>query len=159
MAHTVLGRVIPARSPPDLQIYDLGEFLDPDFTFRPSPQLGIKQVVVREMDARVAGPSGCKVDIKLDALTPSQVLHSLLGALLQVIRPSLVQVTRVRLQVEFEPNRDGDPLEPRTFDLRVPNACTLQEDAAGILIRRMLEDHGIEPRRLAHEKTDGGSLL
>jgi hypothetical protein len=158
-ALAVLGRAIPARSPPDLRVYDLGPFLNPDFTFRPSPQLGIKQAVVREMDVRVAGPSGFKFDMKLDALTPSHVLYSLLGPLLQIIRPTLVQVTRARLQVEFEPNRDGDRLEPCTFDLRVPNACSLQDDAAGILIQRMLEDHGIEPRQPAHEKADVGSLL
>ena len=158
-AQAVLGRVIPARSPRDFRVYDLRGFLDPDFSFRPSPQLGIKQAVVREMDVRVAGPSGCKLDIKLDASTPPHVLHGLLEALFQVIRGSLVQVTRVRLQVEFEPNRDGNALVPRTFDLRMPNSCTLQEDAAGILIRRMLEDHGIEPRQPAHEKADVGSLL
>jgi hypothetical protein len=158
-AQAVLGRVIPARSPRDLRVYDLGRFLDPDFTFRPSPQLGIKQAVVREMDVRVAGPSGCKVDIKLDALTPSHVLHSFLEVLLQAIRPSLVQVTRVHLHVEFESNLDGHQLEPCTFDLRMPNACTLQQDAAGILIRRMLEDHGIEPSQPADEKSDVGSLL
>jgi hypothetical protein len=158
-ALAVLGRVIPARSPRDLRIYDLGPFLNPDFTLRPSPQLGIKQAVVREMDVRVAGPTGCSFDIRLDALTPPHVLHNLLEALLQVIRPSLVQVTRVRLQVEFKANRDGDLLDPRTFDLRMPNVCTLQYDAAGIFIRRMLEDHGIEPRQPAHEKADVGSLF
>ena len=87
------------------------------------------------------------------------MIHSLLEALLQLIRPSLVQVTRVRIQVEFEANRDGDLLDHRTFDLRMPNACTLQYDAAGIFIRRMLEDHGIEPRQSAHENADAGSLL
>jgi len=158
-AWAVLRCVIPARSPPDLRVYDLSGFLDPDFIFQPSLQLGIKHVVVREMDVRVAGPSGFKLDIKLDALTPTHVLHCLLGSLLQNVRPTLAQVTRVRLQVEFEPNRDGDRLEPRTFDLRVPNACTLQDDAAGILIQRLLEDHGIEPRQPAQAKADVGSLL
>jgi hypothetical protein len=158
-AQAVLGRVIPARSQRGLHVYELGAFLNPDFTFRPSPQLGIKQALVREMDVKVAEPSGCKVAIKLDALTPPHVLHGLLVALLQAVRTSLMQVTRVRLQVEFEPNPNGDRLESRTFDLRTPNACTLQDDAAGILIRRLLEDHDIEPRQPAQEKADVDSLL
>jgi len=153
-AQAVLGRVIPARSPRDVRVYDLGRFLDPDFTFRPSAQLGIKQAVLREMDVRFGGPSGCKVAIRLDATTQAHVLHNLMEVLLQVIPQSLVQVTRVRLQVEFEANLHGTRLEPRTFDLRTPNACTLQEDAAGLLIRRMLEDHDIEPRQPTGETAD-----
>ena len=88
-ALAVLGRVIPARSPRDLRVYDLGMFLDPDFTFRPSPQLGIKQAVIREMDVRVRGPSGYKVDIKLDALSPL-MCSTASGGIATSLRPSPV---------------------------------------------------------------------
>jgi hypothetical protein len=158
-AQAVLGCVIPARSPRDLRVYDLSKFLDPDFTFRPSPKLGIKQAIMREMDVRVSGPSGCKIDMKLDATTPPHVLQGLLQALLHVIPPSLVQATRVRLQVEFDSDPVIGELAPRTFDLRMPNVCTLQEDPADIVIRRMLEDHGIGPLQPSHETANVGLLF
>jgi hypothetical protein len=36
-----------------------------------------------------------------------------------------------------------------------PNSCSLQNDAHGILIQRMLAEHGIEPKRPKGDGSDG----
>ena len=158
-ARAVLGRVIPAESPRDTRIYNLDKFLSSIFLFCPRPELGIARVVVREIVVRVSGLEPCKLSIVLGATASADVLHRRLQAMLHGIRPSLLQVERIRTYVEFEQDADGKRLEPCTFDLRTPNSCNLKDDARGVLIQRMLEDHGVELRQPTEEPADVAKLF
>ena len=60
------------------------------------------------------------------------------------------------MRVTFDQGADDGRPKTRNFDLAWPNSCYLQNDSHGILIQRMLADHGIEPRRPAGQTTDGG---
>ena len=154
-AGAVLGRNIAAESPRDDRVYDLDLLLDPSFVFQPRAELGIVRAEVRQMDVRVGGALPYKVTVELGAATPGHVLYGPLRAFLDGVPPSMRRVARARIEVEFERNAYGDRLKPRSFDVRTPNSCNLPDDTYGALIQRMLEDHGIEPRRPVCETKDG----
>ena len=158
-AQAVIGCEIPAESPRDDRVYDLDQFLDAAFLFQPRAELGIARAAVRQMDVRIAGLQPYKVSVELGAATLGHVLHASIRAILDSVPPSMRHVARVRIAVEFEQNADGDRLKSCMFDVRTPNSCNLADDARGALIQRMLEDHGIEPRRPASETTDGGQAI
>ena len=158
-AQTVIGCEIPAESPRDDRVYDLDQFLEPAFLFQPSAEPGIARAAVRQMDIRIRGSQPYKVSIELGAATPGHFLYAPIRAILESVPPSMRQVVRVRIAVEFEQNADGDRLKPCMFDVRTPNSCNLTDDTRGALIQRMLEDHGFEPRRPASETTNGGQAI
>ena len=81
-AKAVLGQDIPRESPRDDRVYDLDVFLDPDFIFRPRPELGIASAEVRKIGIRVLGAEQHSINIDLGAndvwagsLSPAQSRH------------------------------------------------------------------------------------
>ncbi len=70
-AQAVLGAHISRDSPKDDRAYDLQLFLDPDFTFKPNPVLGIENVELRKMRIRVSGRNGRSILIELNRDTPA----------------------------------------------------------------------------------------
>ena len=155
-ARAVIGCEIPAESPRDDRVYDLDLFLDQRFVFEPRAELGIARAEVRQMDVRVGGSQPYKIGVELGTTTPSYVLYAPIRAMLDNVPRTMRHVIRVRIAVEFEQSADGDRLTPCTFDVRTPNSCNLPDDIRGVLIQRLLEDHGVEPRRPDREASDGG---
>jgi hypothetical protein len=145
-AQAVLGQHIPRDSPVDEYAYDLDCILDPDFAFRPTAGLGISTVEVRKLGLRIGGPEPYAITIDLRPKTPAHRLTQCLNAVVDGIRPTLMKVARVGCQVAFEPEPGQTRGKTRSFELVWPNSCSLQNDSHGILIQRMLIDHGIEPR-------------
>ena len=70
------------------------------------------------------------------------------------LEPSLLKVARVGIRVAFESGPSDRQQKPRSFELAWPNSCSLQNDAHGVLIQRMLVDLGIEPRRPTGDRSD-----
>ena len=146
-AQAVLGQEVQRESPRDDRAYDLDAFLDAEFKFRPKPELGIARVDLRRIGVRVLGPESCMISIDVGEKTPAHVLQQRLKAAAHGIAPSMIKVSRVGMRVTFEKGPDDKRPKTRTFDIVWPNSCSLQNDSHGILIQRMLADHGIEPRR------------
>jgi hypothetical protein len=155
-AKAVLGQDIPRESPRDDRVYDLDAFLDPGFIFKPRSALGIARVDVRKIGIRVLGAEPYSFSIHLGDKTPGHILHQRLKAATSDIRPSALKVSRVGMRVTFDPGpRDTQP-KTRSFELAWPNSCSLQNDSRGLLIQRMLAEHGIEPKWPTDDKVDGG---
>lgn len=144
-ANTVLGHDIPRESPRDDRVYDLDVFLDPDFIFQPRPELGIGSAEVRNIRVRVLGAEQHTIGIELGARTPGPVLHHRLKAVTYGIPKSMLEVSRIRIRVTFDPGPRETRPKLRNLELAFPNFCNLQGDSRDILIQRMLTDHGIEP--------------
>lgn len=146
-AHAVMGQVIPKSSPKDDRVYQLQNFLNPDFTFRPDAMLGIEDVELRAIRVKVGGQNGRTIIIELHKNTPNHVLHQSLVPALCGILPSQIEVTLIKLRVTFAPLPNKTKRRSREFRIATPNSCSLKIDEFSPLIERMLVDHGIEPRR------------
>jgi hypothetical protein len=155
-ANAVLGQDIPRESPRNDRAYDLDAFLDPDFIFQPRWELGIARVDVYKIGIRVLGAEPYSIGIDLGDKTAGHILHEQLKAFTRNIRPSMLRVARVGMRVTFDPAPNYTQPKTRKFELVWPNSCSLQNDSHGILIQRVLADHGIEPKRAAEEKPNGG---
>lgn len=154
-ARSVLGTEIVRDSPRDDRVYDLDCFLDDDFAFRPAPVLGIAKVEVRKIAIRVLGGDPHIISVDLGADAAAHVLSRRVKAATSDVPASLRKVARVGCRVTFELNPSEERAKTRSFEVAWPNSCSLQNDAHGILIQRMLADHGIEPKRLEGDGGDG----
>ena len=67
----------------------------------------------------------------------------------------MLKVSRVGMQVAFELGPDDRRPKTRTFDIVWPNSCSLHNDSHGVLIQRLLTDHGIELGRRRSNESDG----
>jgi hypothetical protein len=154
-ANAVLKQEIPWDNPPDDRVYDLDCFLDRRFQFSPAEELGVAKVEVRKIGIKVLGDDPHVVTIDLGPDADSQVLGRRIEAVTAGIRPTLRKVARVGCRVTFERSAEDKRIKTRSFELAWPNSCSLQNDAHGILIQRMLGDHGIEPRQREGDGADG----
>jgi hypothetical protein len=68
-------------------------------------------------------------------------------------RGSLTQmaVTQVGIKVTFAHNPTSRKASTRSFDINWPNSCSLKHDGRDLIIRKMLADSGIEPRKPAKD--------
>jgi hypothetical protein len=155
-ARAVLGQEIAPESPRDDRVYDLDGLLDSDFQLQLNPALGIARAEVREMRVEVLGSQPCTLSVVLGAKATPGTLRQQVAAIVANNPPSMLRVRRVRIRAEFDqaPDHD-DPLKPCTFDLSTPNSCNLPDDERGILVQRLLEENGIEPRQPVSEPPNG----
>ena len=144
-AQSVLGRTIARDSPRDDRAYDLQPFLDPAFTFKPDPVLGIESVDLRKMRVRIVGAEGRTIQVDLDTEAPSHVLHQVMDAVLADVPASQRSVTMVGLRVTFDPQSNQSSRRSRSFQIAAPSSCNLKADEFSPLIERLLRDHGIVP--------------
>lgn len=154
-AKAVLKQDIERDSPRDDRVYDLDCFLEQGFKFKPAPELSIAKVEVRKMSIKVLGDEPHVVAIDLGPDTDPSVLPRRIEAATTGIRPTLCRVARVGCRVTFEKKSGEKKAKTRSFEVVWPNSCSLRNDPHGILIQRMLTDHGIEPQRPASDDADG----
>lgn len=154
-ARAILRHDIPWDSPRDDRVYDLDRFLDRSFSFKPAAFLGITKAEVRKIGIRVLGDTAHLVSIELGSDTDSYVLGQRVESVTAGIPPTLCKVARIGCRITFEKKPGEERVKTRSFELAWPNSCSLQIDAHGILIQRMLADHGIEPHRQIGDGDDG----
>ena len=155
-ANIVLNKLIVRDSPKDDRAYDLKQFLNPDFTFKPAALLGIEKVEVRKIRVRISGKDGRTMIVDLNNETPSHVLYQDFAVWAHV-PSSQLQVTLVGLRVTFELLPKETEKRTRNFQITTPNSCNLKIDEFSPLIERLLIDHGIEPRHLERNLDVAGS--
>jgi hypothetical protein len=158
-AKAVLGRDIPRESPADDRVYDLNMFLDPDFVFRPRPELGIAGAETRKISIRVLGAEPLTIHIDLGPNTPAPVLYRRLKAVTAGISKSMLKVTKVGVQVTFDLEAGKPKRRTRTVELAWPNHCKLAGDSRDLVIQRMLVDHGVELARAPADEASDGSQI
>lgn len=151
----VLGAEIERDSPRDDRVYDLDCFLDNSFAFHPVPELGISKVEIRKIAVRVLGENPHIVSVDLGTDTAGHVLNSRVEIAMSDVRPTMRKVARVGCRVTFVMRPGEARAKTRSFEVTWPNSCSLQNDAYGNLIQRMLVDHGIEPKQPDGARNDG----
>jgi hypothetical protein len=155
-ARTVLGVDIPLTSPKDVRVYELSDLARRGFQFRRPDALGIWHASIRKIRVQVLGARKYTVRIELSADCPEHVLYDRLEAAMVDIPPSMQRVSQVGIKVTFE-LRPGDKRNrTRTFEITWPNSCSLQSSGHDVVIQRMLQENGIEPRMPLSETENAG---
>lgn len=153
-AEAVIGEEIPQKSAKDNRVYDLSRFLsETGYQFEPAPELGIQEVQVHKVFVKVKGPHGHKVQIELYKNTPPHVLWQRLSDITREIKPTLLEVHRIGLKVDFVGDRRKDRVT-KTLEIGLPNFCKIADGEFASLLERLLQDHGIEPKAPIEAMTD-----
>lgn len=154
-ARAILNQEILKDCPRDERVYDLSRFRDPDYQFSPDDALGIERVEIRKIGMRTRGSAEHVVSIDLGRKTPGHMLGQRIEAATQGIPRSAWQVARVGLRVIFEKKSHEAKRKTRSFEIVWPNSCSVQDDEYGIVIQRLLADHGIEPKVPRNDEPNG----
>lgn len=154
-AKAVLKQHIEWDSPRDERVYDLERLKAPSFKFVPAPELGIAKVEIRRIGLRILGSEPHLVTIDLGQKTESHVLDRRIEAVTAGLRPSICRVARVGCRVTFEKGPQDARARTRSFELVWPNSSSIQNDPHGLLIQRMLSDHGIELQQPSDDDNQG----
>lgn len=141
-AQTILKLIDFSDTVPDKPVYNLDPMLDSNFEFTIEPNSGITNVVINKL--RLTLKYGLKQRVTIEADTnknPKDIYD-----LLRKINPPPYYLTQVRIKVSFEP-QEGKRAKIRTFSISHPSYCSLNHDGNDIIIRNMLANSGIEPRK------------
>ncbi len=135
----------------DEKVYHLNPLKQRNFQFVYEPGSGIEDVRVNKL--RLSSIAGRKERIILEAdptYHPEAVFDLLDKLLNQSMRLSSYNITQVGLKVFFSPAAGSLKGKIRCFDITYPNSCNLKQDGRDLIIRKMLDDSGLEPK----EKTE-----
>lgn len=154
-AESILGCSIPPRSPRDDRAFDLSVFEQRDFEFKISPMLGIEKVEVHKLRIHVLGKNPHTWAIKLDRECAPHVLYDRIDALGRGIPTSMQRFSQVGLLVTFDLLPGAEKKRTKYFEITSPNSCSLSTEGYDQLIRRLLSDNNIEPRRPKTDTDDG----
>jgi hypothetical protein len=135
----------------DEKVYHLNLLKQRNFQFVYEPGSGIEDVRVNKL--RLSSIAGRKERIILEAdptYHPEAVFDLLDKLLNQSMRLSSYNITQVGLKVFFSPAAGSLKGKTRCFDITYPNSCNLKQDGRDLIIRKMLDDSGLEPK----EKTE-----
>jgi hypothetical protein len=157
-AKAVLGTIIPNRTPKDDRVYDLSLFEQCDFEFSIPPILGIEKVEVHKLRIHVRGPNPHTVAVKLDRGCAAHVLYDRVTTLGAGIPKTLQRISQVGLFVTFEMKPGAERQRTKYFEITSPNSCSLATEGSDQLIRRLLIDNGIGPRRPKTDTDDGNPV-
>jgi hypothetical protein len=147
----IILEVFPKPDLEDDQVYDLNPLRDPHFPFRYQPDSGIKAVRPRSLRFSSTVNKGSRLILEGDCNCDPPGVYGLIEALAGALPLALYHVTRVELVVSFAPT-PTTPARTRRFAITYPNSCALKYEGDDLLIRKMLEDSGIEPHSPAVEQ-------
>jgi hypothetical protein len=154
-AQTVLGADIPRTSPKDIRVYELSSFARSEFQLQLPEALGIKSASVRKIRMQVLGPQNYTVRIDLGVGCPDHVLYDRLEAAMADIPRSMQRVSQVGITVAFELRSGEKQNRTRSFEIAWPNSCSLQNSDSDVVVQRMLQENGVEPRVPVTEAENG----
>ena len=141
-ATIVLRQESLSANPKDGRTYHLGRLMDVNFQFARGLDSGIGDVQMKKLRLSRRWRKG--EHITLQAADTAE-LHEMLRQVRQGLTLAHYEVTLVELRAEvWEPGKPAS--KAVTFQVAVPNACSLKHEGVDNLLRTMLVDSGIEPK-------------
>lgn len=146
-ANNILKLDTLPENPKDTREYDLNILAKNDFSYAVSPSSGITNIAIKKLKLSSKYTQGERLTLEANSEQNNSAVHELMDRVGQSIKLSEYNITLVELGVSFSAD---DPNTPRssTIIIRHPNTCSLKYDDVGRMLRKMLEDSGIEPLEL-----------
>lgn len=132
------------NDPKDERVYDLNLMREKHFDFHYLPGSGIEKVVIKKVRISSRITKGTRITLEADPSDNPTSIHDLLATDCRSIPLHLYNVTQVEITATMRVDAN-QPTKTETFCLTHPNSCSLKYDGQHLILRRMLEDSGIEP--------------
>ena len=130
----------------DEKTFSLDQLTQESFDFSFSPQLGIQDVTINKMRYTVIGGknSNHRITIETNPDNPTETIHSLRDKILSPFAASQLKLNQVGIVVTFEALPNHNKPKTKTFEITLPNSCSLRLEGKEGVIRKMLAESGIE---------------
>jgi hypothetical protein len=135
----------------DERVYDLSPLQSRHFQFVYGPESGIAEVAVKKLRLTLFPSAGQRIILEADPSYNKHAVYDLLDRVAKGVPMPQVAITQVGVRVTFAHNPSYRRSSTRTFDVTWPNSCSLKHDRRDLILRNMLVDSGIEPKRPAKE--------
>jgi len=130
----------------DNRVYDLNPLKSIEAGFQYSPESGISGVAVKKLRLKLVSTNQ-RITLEADPSQNSHVVYEMLDKLKKSYPVDSLAVTQVGIVVTFAPSPNRSKPKTRTFNISWPNSCSLKHDGNDKVIRQMLVDSGLEPKR------------
>ncbi len=138
---TILGfdKLPDAKSKP----YELSKLKDKNFRFVTDPQDGIEKVTIKLLRLDLPGLGNRRITLEVSSSGGGQPIHTLIEKALNKANLSLDELTvaKAKLHFKFAP-RDGKKGKTLTFEISVPDRCTLKDDPLDQVAKKYIERWG-----------------
>jgi hypothetical protein len=89
--------------------------------------------------------------LEADPTSNKHAIYDLLDKVAKGIPLRQTAVTQVGIKVTFASDPTSRKARTCSFDISWPNSCSLTHDGRDLIVRKMLADSGIEPRKPAKD--------
>ena len=124
--------------------YDLSKLKDKDFAFRRDPQDGIEKVTIKSLRLDLPGGGNRRVTFEASSPRAEQPVHTLIEQALNKAKVPLdtALVAKAKLQFKFA-SREGKRGKSLTFEISIPDRCTLKDDPLDQIAKKYIEQWGL----------------
>jgi hypothetical protein len=123
--------------------FDLGLLRDGDFRFRTEPADGVESVCVKMLRLDVPGMGNRRITFEASSPTDTKAIYKLIDRALAKQSLSLDDVTVAKAKLRFKfVGKDGKKGKSVTFEIAVPDHCTLKDDPMDQIAKKYIERWG-----------------
>lgn len=141
-ADSILGLVL-GDFVEDVRVYELAQLQDSNPAFKFSPDSGIQSVAIKKFRLSIDGTQE-RITLEANPKRNHNAIYELRDKLCKTIPLSQMTITQVGVLVTFVPDPVTGKVGTRSFEVNLPNSCSLRHDGKDGIIRKMLIDSGIE---------------
>ncbi len=123
--------------------FELSKLKDKNFAFVTEPQDGIERVTIKLLRLDLPGFGNRRITLEASSSDGGQPIHRLTERAINKANLNLDKMTvaRARLQIRFAP-KDNKKGKTRTFEISIPDRCTLKDDPLDEIAKKYIEKWG-----------------
>lgn len=124
--------------------YDLSKLKNKNFSFVTDPQDGIDNVVIKMLRSDLPGLGNRRITFEASSKSGEQPVHTLIEQALNKAKISLDKtlIAKAKLQFKFAA-REGKKGKTLTFEISIPDRCTLKDDPLDQIAKKYIERWGL----------------
>jgi len=124
--------------------YDLSKLKEKNLAFVTEPKDGIDNVVIKMLRLDLSGFGNRRITFEASSRSGEQPVHTLIEQALNKAKISLDKTiaAKAKLQFKFAP-REGKKGKSLTFEISIPDRCTLRDDPLDQIAKKYIEQWGL----------------
>ena len=144
-AYSILGLDELPPDPANEKVYDLNPLGDRGYHFVFNPDNDIKHASIQKIRFSSRTRKGERILVETGNPDNSLAIYDTIERMVKTGQLRHCNVTQIEVVADIGES-GTDKTKRKRFRVTHPNSCTLKYDKAGILLRNMLEESGIEPK-------------
>ena len=124
--------------------FELSKLKDKNFQFVNDPQDCIERVTIKLLRLDLPGFGNRRITLEANSSDGGQPIHRLIEKALNKdnLNPDKLVIAKARLQIKFAP-KDNKKSKTRTFEISIPDRCTLKDDPLDEIAKKYIEKWGL----------------